>query len=161
MPFNLDICDDEPFEIRIHKNEFEILATVPIGHNPESGHLYSVHVSLIRLEPFEGFNNSELMFDIVEKNNDGSLFFNNGLETQDFLVGPDRTAALEVICEVTASIVSQQQPDAIVMTTFQTNLPDKALNKYRCVSRAIVSAGYKGGEGNSFDGQRIWMFVKC
>lgn len=161
MPFTLDICDDDPFEIRIHKNDFEILATVPIGHDPENGHLYSAHVSLIRLEPFEGPNKSELLFDIVETNDDGPQFIDNGLETKHFLVDQDRTAVLEVICEVTANIVSQRQPDAIVMTTSQSNLPVKALNKYRDVSEAIRSVGYEGGEGNSFHGQRIWMFVKC
>lgn len=161
MPFILDICDDEPFEIRVHKNDLEILATVPIGHDPENGHLYSAHVGLIRLEPFEGPNKSELLFDIIETNDDGSQFIDNGLETQRFLVGPDRTAVLEVICGVTANIVSQRQPDAIVITTSQSNLPDKALNKYKYISDAIRSVGYEGGEGNSFYGQRIWMFVKC
>lgn len=161
MPFILDIYEDEPFEIRVHKNEFEILATVPIGHDPENGHLYSAHVGLIRLKPFEGPNNSELMFDIIETNDDGSQFIDNGLETLHFLVGPDRNAVLEVICGVTANLVSQRQPDAIVMTTSQSNLPGKALRKYKYVSEAIRSAGYEGGEGNSFNGQRIWMFVKC
>lgn len=161
MPFILDICDDEPFEIRVHKNELEILATVPIGHDPENGHLYSAHVGLIRLEPFEGPNKSEVMFDIIETSDDGSPFIDNGFETQGFLVGTDRTAVLEVICGVTANIVSQRQPDAIVMTTSQPNLPEKALIKYEYVSEAIRSAGYEGGEGNSFTGQRIWMFVKC
>lgn len=161
MPFIFDICDDEPFEIRVHKNDLEILATVPIGHDPENGRLYSAHVGLIRLEPSEGLNKSELLFDIVETNEDGSQFIDNGLETKRFLVGPDRTAVLEVICGVTASIVSQRQPDAIVMTTSQSNLPDKALNKYGYVSEAIRRVGYEGGESNSFYGQRIWMFVKC
>lgn len=161
MQFILDICDDEPFEIRIHKNDLEILATVPIGHDPENGHLYSAHVGLIRLEPFEGPNKSELLFDIIETNDDGSRFIDNGLETQHFLVGADRTTVLEVICGVTANIVSQRQPDAIVMTTSQSNLPDKALSKYEYVSEALRSAGYEGGEGDSFNGQRIWMFVKC
>lgn len=161
MPFILDICDDEPFEIRVHKNDLEILATVPIGHDPEKGHLYSAHVGLIRLEPFEGPNKTELMFDIIETNDIGNLFIDNGFETQRFLVGTDRTTVLEVICGVTANIVSQRQPDAIVMTTSQSNLPDKALSKYGYVSEAIRSAGYQGGEGNSFNGQRIWMFVKC
>jgi hypothetical protein len=161
MPFILDICDDEPFEIRVHKNDLEILATVPIGHDPDNGHLYSAHVGLIRLEPFEGLNKSEVMFDIIETNADGSQFIDNGLETQRFLVGTDRTAVLDVICGVTANIVSQRQPDAIAMTTSQSHLPDKALNKYGYVSKAIRSAGYQGGEGNSYNGQRIWMFVKC
>jgi hypothetical protein len=161
MPFIFDICDDEPFEIRVHKNDLEILATVPIGHDPENGHLYSAHVGLIRLEPFEGPNKCELLFDIVETNNERSQFIDNGLETQRFLVGPDRTAVLEVICGVTANIVSQRPPDAIVMTTSQSNLPDKALNKYGYVSEAIRRVGYDGGESDSFYGQRIWMFVKC
>lgn len=161
MPFILDICNDEPFEIRVHKNDLEILGAVPIGHDPENGHLYSAQVSLIRLEPFEGPNKSELLFDIVEANNDVSQFIDNGLETKRFLIGPDRTAVLEVIFRVTATIVSQRQPDAIVMTTFQSNLPDKALNKYGYISDAIRSVGYQGGESNSFNGQRIWMFVKC
>lgn len=161
MPFIFDICDDEPFEIRVHKNNLEILATVPIGHDPENGHLYSVHVGLVRLEPFEGPNKSELMFDIVETNDDGSQFIDNGLETKRFLVGPNRTAVLEVISAMTANIVSQRQPDAIVMTTSQDNLPDKALKKYGCISEAIRSVGYEGGESDSFYGQRIWMFVKC
>jgi len=161
MPFILDICDDEPFEIRVHKNDLEILATVPIGHDPKNERLYSAHVALIRLEPFEGLHKSELMFDIIETKHDDNIFIDNGIETKRFLVGADRTAVLEVICGVTSNIVSQRQPDAIVMTTSQPNLPAKALSKYGHISEAIRSAGYEGGEGNSFNGQRIWMFVKC
>ncbi len=160
MPFVFEICDDEPFEIRIHKNHLEILATVPIGHDPESGYLYSAHVSLNRLEPFEGPNKSELMFDIVETRGEDIQFIDNGLETKRFLTGPDRAAVLEVICVVTANIVSQRQPDTIVMTTSQSDLPNKALNKYEYISNAIRSVGYEGGEGNSFHGQHLWMFVK-
>jgi hypothetical protein len=161
MPFILDICDDELFEIRVHKNDLEILATVPIGHDPEKGHLYSAHVSLIRLEPFEGANKSELLFDIVEANDDRNEFMDNGLDTKRFLAGSDRAVVLEVICEMTSCIVSQRQPDAIVMTTSQSNLPNKALVKYSRLSEAIRTSGYDGGEGNSFEGRRIWMFVKC
>ncbi|SEJ48148.1 hypothetical protein SAMN05421762_1364 [Pseudooceanicola nitratireducens] len=160
MPFSIDIFDDEPYEIRIHKNSLEILATVPIGHNPVNGNLYSAHVALIRLEPYEGTNKAELLFEIVETSGDNKNFFDNGLETQRFLSGADRTTVLEVICAVITSIVAERRPDVIVMTTSQPNLPAKALTKYRKVSQAIRLAGYDGGKGNSFDGQSIWMFVK-
>lgn len=160
MPFILDICDDDPFEIRVLKNDLEILATVPIGHDPDIGAQYSVHVALIRLEPFDGDFKAELMFDIVETTSEGNRFIDNGLDTKIFLCGDDRAAALEVCCSVTSNIVAQQQPAAIVMTTSQSNLPDKALEKYAHISNAIQSSGYNGGEGNIFEGQRIWMFVK-
>jgi hypothetical protein len=161
MPFILDIFDDESFEMKVHKNDLEILATVLIGHDTDNGHLYSAQVSLIRLAPFEGPHRAELMFDIIEARDDGSANIDNGLETKRFLIGADRTAALEVICTVTASIVAQRQPDDILMTTSQSSLPDKALSKYGNVSEAIQRAGYEGGEGDVFNGQRIWMFVKC
>lgn len=160
MPFILDICDDNPFEIRVLKNDLEILAIVPIGHDPDNGAQYSAHVALMRLEPFDGAFKAELMFDIVEATSEGKRFIDNGLDTKRFLSGDDREVALEVFCSVTASIVAQRQPDAIVMTTSQSNLPDKALVKYVHVSNAIRSSGYDGGEGNTFEGQRIWMFVK-
>lgn len=160
MPFILDINDDDPFEIRVLKNDLEILAIVPIGHDPDIGAQYSVHVALIRLEPFGGDFKAELMFDIVEATSEGKRFIDNGLDTKRFLSGADREAALEVCCSVTSNIVAQRQPDAIVMTTSQSNLPSKALVKYVHVSNAIKASGYDGGQGDIFEGQRIWMFVK-
>jgi len=160
MPFVLDICDDEPFETRILKNSLEILATVPIGRDPDIGAQYSAHVALIRLEPFDGDYKAELMFDVVEATSEGSRFIDSGLETKGFLVGDDRKAVLDVICGATACLLAQRQPDAIVMTTSQSNLPRKALVKYVRVTKAIRGSGYDGGEGNTFEGQRIWMFVK-
>jgi hypothetical protein len=160
MPFHLDISDGEPFEIRILENDLEILAIVPIGHDSSIDVQYNAIVTLIRLEPFDGDYKAELMFDIVEAAPEGSTYFYDGLDTEKFLLGGDREVVLEVICSATENIVAQRQPDAIVMSSFQTNLPDKALVKYMGVSNAIRGAGYEGGEGNTFQGQHIWMFVK-
>ena len=122
--------------------------------------LYSAHVALVRLEPFTGDFTAELMFDIVETTPDGSRYIDNGLETKSFLSDQDRRITLSVVCEMTAHIVKQQDPHVIVMTTSQTNLPDKALSKYQYLCDAIRSVGYVGGESNTYEGRHIWMFVK-
>ncbi len=160
MSFILDIPADDPFEIRLLENKLEILAIVPIGHDLDIGAQYSIHVALIRIEPFEGLYRAELMFSLVEAIGEEMPFIDDGMETKGFLSGDDRRLVLEVCCEVAAGLVAHRQPDEIVMTTLQTNLPDKALVKYEKLSGAIQSSGYDGGGGNTFNGQRIWMFVK-
>ena len=160
MPFILDITDDEPFEIRLLENELEIIATVPFGHDGDADVRYSVHVALIRLEPFEGDCKTELMFSIVSATPERTDYIDSGLATKAFLSGRGREVALDVLCQVIGNVVTRRQPDAIVMTTCEANLPSKALVKYMHVAEAVRSSGYAGGKGDTFEGQHIWMFVK-
>jgi hypothetical protein len=140
MPFISDIHVDKPFEIRILENAYEILAIVPIGHDPDIGVQYNAHIALIRLDPFDGDYKAELMFDIGEVTSDRCQLIDNGLDTKRFLKGDDRRVTIETICDVTATIVERRQPNVIVMTTSQSNLPKKALVRIRTHNQNMTVA---------------------
>jgi hypothetical protein len=161
MAYVSDLEDGVPYKQIILDNPLEAILRVAVGRDDAAQTQYSAQVSLITLEPFYGdMLNMELQFDIVASHPGGTMYIGDGSVTKAFLVGKDRSDALEVICSSAHFLLQHRNPDAVSFSTLQPNLPKKALRKYEAVSRAVRAAGYVGGHADGFEGHTIWMFTR-
>ncbi|HRK42251.1 MAG TPA: hypothetical protein PLH11_04345 [Gemmobacter sp.] len=139
----------------------ELIHRIPFGQDEVSRREVSILVHLMTNPPFEGpVSYLELLFSVLVEENGEFTHIDDGLRTKELLDAGNRQLALRVICMETNSMVKHRNPDVLTMSTLTPGLPEKALHKYEVVSRAICAAGYRGGRGNSFKEDQIWMFEK-
>lgn len=160
MAYVSDLADGVPYKQTLLESKLEALLRVPIGRDDELGIQYSAYVSLIRLDPFYGqAENTELAFDVVAHDGKRASYIGDGLGTKPFIVGHERVKVLGVICQAAHMLLQRRNPASVTYSTLQPNLPPKALVKYVALGQAVQAAGYVGGQPDSFEGHRIWMFT--
>lgn len=96
MPFVADVRLGEHYQIQLVQNELEAIARIPLGHDPVTNVQYSVGAQLIRLPPFDGELNTELLFNIGEHDGERLRFVDDGRKTKAYLQGDDRKLALNL-----------------------------------------------------------------
>lgn len=143
------------------RNHYELLHRIPFGRDDSQGNEVSILVHIMTNPPFDGPQNCvELMFSVLVESEGVLTHIDDGGLTKGLLDEGNRQLALRVICMETINMLKELRPDVVTMSTLTLGLPEKALRKYEVVSGAIRAAGYRGGRGNSFNQDQIWMFEK-
>lgn len=159
LRLSYDSSGTETIEMNGLDSPEEKMARIAIGHDDDSGAVYSAVVALCRI-PWMPAGNMELQFDIVECVDGIENWHNDGLHTKRFLSGKNREYAFGLLCLATDSLVRRVLPDAITMVTVTTRLPQKALGKYEKLCDVVRAIGYEGGQADQYAGSRIWMLKK-
>lgn len=143
------------------RTTWELLHRVPFGEDPTTGQIVSILVHMTTNPPFDGPENCmELMFSVLVDTAGELTNIDDGIQTKDLIGDDQRNLALRVICLETIEILKIAKPDVVTMATIVQRLPEKALRKYDVIGAAVCAAGYRGGRGNSFEHDNIWMFEK-
>lgn len=151
MPFVRIVPDSYDL---VHESNSVALINL-IGYDNTTLTSYAAAVSLSRNPTLE----YELSFWIVETIGDDAYELWDGRSTK-FLRGADRRFALDVIATASKLCVDRLRPAEVLMMTYASELPEKALTKYRRVAQAIRNSGYQVRETESYYGIRLWSFER-
>lgn len=161
MPITSHVGPDGSYTVLHERTALELIHRVPLLRIEEAGTEVSVIVHFLTNPPFDAPPKCmELMFSVLVDDGEKLTHLDDGRETKPFLDFRNRDIALRVICLETIRMLGVLEPDAVTMATMTPNLPEKALRKYDAISAAVGAAGYRGGRGDSFGGDQIWMFQK-
>lgn len=157
----VDLSDPRGIRVDGLTSAREHLARVLIGHDDETGAIYSVLGSLTPNVIKPG-NHWQFEFGIIESTPefDAPQYINDGAQTQRFLTGANRTTVRDIVCLVAVALAEAVKPDTITFMTVVDHLPAKALTKYSHICKALREVGYSGGRGNEFHGNHIWMMIR-
>ena len=159
MAYISALTAEAPLNLAILERDSEVIGRLCIGHDPEEATVYSAFVSLAEV-PGQPAAHRELRFCVVEATPDGEDFRFSGTATRRYLKGDERRRVLGCIAEIARRLVDHVRPDYITMVTAETDLPQKALEKYGILCQAIGELGYQWGRGNRFLGTEIWMMTR-
>ena len=152
---------DGSYSVLPHRNSLELIHRIPFGRASDLECEVSVLIHISTNPPFDGPEKCmELKFSILVDLQGKLNHIDDGHETKKLLQDADRELVLRVICMETINMLQMLKPDTLVMSTMTSDLPEKALRKYEVISAAIRDAGYRGGRGDRFNGDQIWMFEK-
>lgn len=151
MPFVRIVPDS--YDLVHEPNSIAIITL--IGYDNVTLTSYAAAVSLSRNPTLE----YELSFWIVETTGSDVYELWDGRSTK-FLRGRDRKFALDVIATASKLCVDRLRPAEMLMMTYASELPEKALLKYRDVAKAIQNSGYQVHETDSYYGMRLWSFER-
>lgn len=141
------------------ENEAENLARVCIGHDDETGTIYSVFVSL-NVRAVDRAQR-EITFMVVESPPDEQdNWCNDGLQTKRFLAPEHRKTALACICSVLQAMVEQTDAEVLYMMTVTPNLPKNALKKYEIICDSMRAIGFQAGRDSSYYGTEVWLMKR-
>lgn len=155
----IDADDDVASYISL-ENQHEQIARLCIGHDDETGAIYSVFVAL-NARP-GSLVDREISFDVVEAYpGDDENWCNDGLQTKRFLVGEHRKTALSCICSLVQALAMRSDAGVFYMMTVTPDLPQKALKKYEEICKAMRAVGFKAGRDSPFRGTQIWIMERA
>ncbi|WP_316015465.1 hypothetical protein [Roseobacter sp. HKCCA0434] len=72
----------------------------------------------------------------------------------------EREKAIAIFGMLTNNLLDSHRPRRVEMCAYETNLPDKALEKYHIVCDAARRAGYEAGAADSYRKQAMWIMVR-
>jgi|GEM_PF-5995142 len=124
-------------------------------------------VMSVLLAPTDREDTLELCFGIRLKTEDETTLYASDLDYSvesavKYIPRRYKDQVLMLICEAVMMLVSIMSPNNIIMETFYSNLPPKALKKYDIIGAKIISCGYMVGDQfrNPEDGINYWLFEK-
>ena len=152
MAYTSLIQDNWHAEVFRVGNSYQVI--INVGRDVALKRTFSVAVGLEPLPTGE----LEYFFYIVnmEEENDQSTYHMGGLETKSFIPAIARPAILRAILQATKDLLVQVNPNAVSWTTYDQNLPDKGLVKFRQVIKVFEAAGYRVEEGEPYHGRHHW-----
>ena len=155
----LDHPDND--ELSVMGNGTELLVSLPIGYDDETGDAYNI---VNTLSPYPGHSPDgfEQAFFISEKpaDVDGVYSIYDGLDSKNKLGGViERAKILKAILTTTEFLIDTVKPKMVAMSTMRP-LPEKALRKYRLVLGVYEAKGYETGETDPYNGLRFFAAVK-
>lgn len=134
------------------------LATVvyPIGYDDHDDRVYQLFVSFGRAPG----GIVEYSFCITCIHNDGVVHdFWDSKVVAGVIPSKDRVLILQLLLDATKRLIKETNYPEVTMHTFATNLPPKALVKYRYIAQIFMNEGYKVREKEK-RGQHIWWFER-
>lgn len=133
-------------------NAYQIV--VNVGRDPALRRTYSIAVGLEPL-PEGGL---EYYFYIVNLEEEDGQYTSHmsGLETKFFIPSIARAQVLRAILQATRDLLGQVNPETVKWTTYDQNMPHKALVKFQLVVRVFENSGYRVVEGDPYHGRYIW-----
>jgi hypothetical protein len=147
-------------QISSEAGQGETIFRIPIGIDDETGLVFSAFVCLATVAGY-GVTRHELVFYIVEANDEDEIFRQDGLETRTMISSRrDREQILSVICLATEKLIDQVAPVEVMIMTHEANLPLKALSKYGRIGSVFVGRGYVPAHPDPYHGRHIWMFTQ-
>ena len=160
MAFVLALEDlESEIEAAFLSNPDESIARICIGHDDETGNVYSVFVALVKSTTVPG--RSEIFFNVIEAcaHDDEAEddWLSDGSQTLRFLKGDHRKVVLSCICMAVQRLVDRSRPEVVYMMTVTPNLPEKALRKYDIICSAMRDVGYETGRDSPYHGSAIWL----
>ena len=146
----------------IKRDGSSYVCQVQIGDDDETGHIYSILVSLapaIASPP----QHMELVFFVVRTNPETGEVedLSDGRQTKPFLDNKNlRNGILGLICSVSCELLNVAKPEVVNYMTVDTNLPKKALKKYTTLCNALQTVGYTGKEVDVYLGNHMWVLQR-
>ncbi len=161
MAYRSCIEDKESLDVRtfVERDGASYVCQVQIGDDDETGHIYSILVSLAPANAAPP-NCMELMFFLVRMNPSTGLLeeLQDGRQTKSFLASKDvRCSILNLICSVSCELLNVATPEVVHYMTAEAYLPDKALRKYATLCNALKTVGYEGREVDVYLGNHKWV----
>lgn len=162
MAFILTLETNKAPRTKILWDESEVLARAAIGYDDETEDVFSVFVAL---SPFAGAQAGEfeLVFSIERFSGEGfeqARYF-DGMKTQYFLNAPqDRKLVLNAVLHSVSALVDKASPRLVTMTTYEPDLPEKALKKYWAISLWFEELGFNVGKFDPYHGNLAWVMEK-
>lgn len=156
--------DGKDIPVTVLTGEGEFIRRAPIGFDVDTGATYSVFVAFALIPGQADIPGYELIFHLIESqfNEEHIRPIWDGLESKAIFPNPaDRRAILAIICMLVRDLIDAAGPGVVSMTTHSPNLPSKALEKYEQIAMVFVVKGYKAGQADPWNGQRIWMMQKA
>ncbi|MGV2130041.1 hypothetical protein ACQZ4Q_12570 [Agrobacterium vitis] len=143
--------------LKLETGQGEYILQVPVGFDDETKAVISAFVCFATVAGY-GDQRYELAFCVVIADADEDDYRKDGLQTSAVLRDKkDRQRVLAVILHAVMRLIEEVNPPALFMTTYELNLPEKALVKYDKIAGVFGSMGYKAGRGDPMHGQHIWM----
>ena len=146
----------------VERDGASYVCQVQIGDDDETGHIYSILVSLapaIASPP----QHMELVFFVVRADPETGEVedLSDGRHTKSFLDNKKlRSGILELICSVGCELLNVAKPEVVNYITVDTDLPKKALKKYTTLCNALQTVGYTGKEVDVYLGNHMWVLQR-
>lgn len=163
MSFHFSLDPDAPLSLNIFTGNDETIIRTAIGHDDETGYVYSI---VVGLSPYLGEpgNTYELIFNITEAcsvtNRDIYVWW-DGVLTKPKLNDKDtRNQTMAAILACVQKAIDVCKPNIVHMCTHTDGLPEKALQKFHQIALVFRHNGYDARATDPYHRRHMWIMKR-
>ncbi|MBI2240584.1 MAG: hypothetical protein HYU59_07250 [Magnetospirillum gryphiswaldense] len=149
------LSPDDPLRVHDFEYDGDHVLICRVGVDPDT---HKTYFAAVGLDPLPE-NRPEYWFAIIEKDaySEVEKMHLGGQKLAKVFSLKDRSAILDIVCRLTASLLDWTKPKMVSRITNDAYQGAKGIEKHNIISAVFVACGYRVTKCDSWHGKRVWL----